>query len=198
MKMQKIGSHSATVCFSFHPVKNLAMPTGGAICLNGPNHSKKKKLLNAQRWCGIEDRKGHYYDVKRIGWNYYMNEISAAIGLEQLKHLDKLNNIRKKISKQYFKRLNLENKMPFSDQCSYHLYWIRVKNRTKFMNDMMSLGIETGIHYNPVHKMTFYKKFKAKLPLTEKIGKQIVSIPLHPNLTEEEVDFVISSINKII
>ena len=88
---KKIGSHGELVCFSFHPVKNLAMPTGGLISINTKNHKKIKKILKEKRWCGISDRKGDDYDVKNIGWNYYMNEFSAAIGIEQLKKLDKTN-----------------------------------------------------------------------------------------------------------
>jgi len=196
-KHKKIGSHSEIVCFSFHPVKNLAMPSGGAICLNKKKSSNVKKL-KAGRWCGIENRIGYSYDVKRIGWNYYMNELSAAIGLVQLKKLNKLNNIRKRIAKRYSTEINLDKKMPYSNNCSYHLYWIRVKNRSKFMKKMKSLGIETGIHYNPTHLMTFYYQKGIKLPITEKVGNEIVSIPIHPNLRKEDVDTVISSINRII
>ena len=194
---KKIGSHSDLICFSFHPVKNLAMPSGGAICIN-KNSSKFKKTLNSKRWCGITNRKNYYYDVDKMGWNYYMNEISASIGLVQLKKLDKLNKIRLKIAKQYFKELNVEFKMPFSKNCSYHLYWIRVKKRKEFINKMKLKGIETGIHYNPVHLMTFYKKYGRRLPITEKISKEIVSIPIHPNLTQNDVDRVVTSINNII
>ena len=193
---KKIGSHVDAVCFSFHPVKNLAMPSGGAICLNGKNAIKSKKILNSLRWCGIENRKGFDYDVGRLGWNYYMNEISAAIGLIQLKKLDKANKIRKNISKRYFTELKIENKMPYSDNYSYHFYWIRVKNRIKFMKKMSEKGIETGIHYNPVHLMTYYKN-NTKLPITEMICKEIVSIPTHPNLKENEVDHIIKSINSL-
>ena len=82
---KRIGSHVDAVCFSFHPVKNLAMPTGGAICINNKNARKSKNILQSLRWCGIENRKKFQYDIKRLGWNYYMNEISAAIGLVQLK-----------------------------------------------------------------------------------------------------------------
>lgn len=190
----KIGTHSVAVCFSFHPVKNLAMPTGGAICLNGINSSKHKKILNSARWCGITNRKWYNYDVEQPGWNYYMNEVSAAIGLIQLKKLDRSNNIRKKIAKRYVKKINLQNKMPYSDDCCYHFYWIRVKNRTKFMKKMARLGIETGIHYHPVHSMTYYKN-NTSLPVTEKIGREIVSIPTHPNLSEKDLDKIISAVN---
>ena len=191
----KIGIHGSAVCFSFHPVKNLAMPTGGLISLNHKNHKKFKKILNSRRWCGITDRKQTDYDVKEIGWNYYMNEFSAVIGLQQLKKLDKLNKVRKNIAKKYAKEINLEGKMPFNNNCSYHLYWILVKNRQKFREKLHENGIETGTHYKPIHLMSMYKT-KNSLPITEKIGKQIVTIPIHPNLTENNIDKIITSINK--
>ncbi len=193
---KKIGSHSDAVCFSFHPVKNLSMPTGGAICINNKNTSNFVNILKSKRWCGIINRKGYDYDVVQLGWNYYMNEISAAIGIAQLKKLSKLNNIRKKIAKMYHDELNVTQKMPFQKNSSYHLYWILVKNRTAFMNKMKKSGIETGIHYNPVHNMTMYKKFKAILPVTEKIAKTIVSLPIHPNLTNTQIHFIIDAVNK--
>ena len=71
------------------------------ISLNHKNHKKFKQLLFSRRWCGITNRKETDYDVKEIGNNYYMNEFSAAIGLEQLKKLEKMNGIRKNIAKKY-------------------------------------------------------------------------------------------------
>ena len=121
---KKIGRHGKAVCFSFHPVKNLAMPTGGLISINDPRYKKFKKLLMERRWCGITNRKGTDYDVKEIGGNYYMNEFSAAIGIEQLKKLEKLNLIRKKIGKKFNEQINIKFKMPYNEDCSYHLYWI--------------------------------------------------------------------------
>jgi len=192
---RKIGTHGSAVCFSFHPVKNLAMPTGGLISLNHKNHKKFEKILNSRRWCGITDRKKTDYDVKEIGWNYYMNEFSAVIGLQQLKKLDKLNKIRRKIAKIYSKEINPESKMPFDSNCSYHLYWILVKNRQKFRKKLHENGIETGTHYKPIHLMSMYKR-NFSLPITEKVGKQIVTIPIHPNLTENDINKIITTINK--
>jgi len=192
---KKIGSHGKFVCFSFHPVKNLAMPTGGLISLNNPDYKKSRKILESKRWCGITDRKNMLYDVKELGNNYYMNEFSAAIGLAQLKKLDKMNVIRKKIAKRYEQEINLKNKMPFVDGCSYHLYWILVKKRGKFIKKMNDKNIEIGIHYKPVHQMTLYKNL-ARLPITEEIGKQIVSLPIHPNLTESQIDYIIKTVNE--
>jgi len=194
---KRIGKHGNVVCFSFHPVKNLAMPTGGAITLNDKNSKNLKSQIMSLRWCGISNRKGPQYDVDKLGWNYYMNEFSAVIGLSQLSKLDKLNNKRKKTAKIFSKELNVSKKMPYDLDCSYHLYWICVKNRENFMKKMSSIGIETGIHYKPIHQMSLYKG-KCKLPITEKIGREIVSIPIHPNLTDQDIDLIIKSINKLI
>ena len=195
-KNRKIGIHGMAVCFSFHPVKNLAMPTGGLISINHSNHKKFRKILESRRWCGITNRKGSLYDVKEIGWNYYMNEFSAAIGLVQLKKLDKLNEKRRKIAKIYCNKINLEHKMMFDKECSYHLYWIRVKNRNQFRKKMQSAGIETGIHYRPVHTLSLYKK-NIQLPITEKVGNEIVSVPIHPNLSENEIYKIVNTVNKL-
>ena len=192
---KKIGSHSTAVCFSFHPVKNLAMPTGGLISINNKQHEKFRRLLLARRWCGITDRKETDYDVKELGWNYYMNEFSAAIGLEQLKKLDKLNNIRKKIAKRYSQELKIETKMPYEINCSYHFYWILVKNRNIVRKKLAEYGIETGTHYKPIHTFSYYTS-KNKLKITEDVGKRIIILPCHPNLKKQDVDKIIKLTNK--
>ena len=196
-KDKKIGAISELTCFSFHPIKNLSMPKGGAITINSKNTKSIKKKLDTLRWCGISNRKGSSYDITSLGFNYYMDEISASIGIEQLKKLDKFNAIRKKIAKRYHSELKIADKMPITKYCNYHLYWIRIKNRKKFMKKMFQSGIETGIHYNPVHLMSYYKA-KQKLPVTEKISQEIVTLPMHPNLKEKDVDFIIRKVNSLI
>jgi len=192
---KKIGKHGNLVCFSFHPVKNLAMPTGGLITINDKNHLKFRDNLLAKRWCGITNRKGDSYDVKEIGWNYYMNEISASVGIVQLKKLDRLNRIRKKIAKQYFNEFKTQSKMPYDSNCSYHFFWILVNNRRKFREKMLENGIETGTHYKPIHKMSMYKK-NIKNPITDEISDKIVSLPTHPNLTESDINKIIKCVNR--
>ena len=193
---KQIGSHGDAVCFSFHPVKILAMPTGGLVSINNKKFDSFHNKLVSRRWCGIADRTETNYDVKEIGDNYYMNEFSAAIGLVQLKKLKKMISKRKIIAKKYFKELEVETKMHFSSDCSYHLYWISVKNRDNFRKLLSSKGIETGTHYKPIHTFTLYKN-NYSLPNTEKIGKQIITIPIYPDLTEYEIDKIITSVNKI-
>ncbi len=192
---KKIGRIGDVTCFSFHPVKNLAMPAGGAISLNGKNSKKQKEILKSLRWCGISNRKNAKYDISRLGWNYYMNEFSAALGIVQLKKLDELNNKRRCIAKRYFKEIKTDRKMPFNKDCSYHFYWIQIRNRDNFMKQMTENGVETGVHYYPIHKMSFYKS-STKLPVTEEAGKHIVSLPIHPNLADKDVDKIIKLTNQ--
>jgi len=194
-KNKKIGTHGNAVCFSFHPVKNLGMPSGGAITLNGKSSRFSKKILNSLRWCGITNRKDWNYDIDRLGWNYYMSEFSAAIGFIQLKKLDRLNNERKNIASRYCSEIKIDSKMPWNKECSYHFYWILVKNRDQFMKKLKNEGIETGVHYKPIHQMTYYKS-KTRLPITEKIAEQIVTLPTHPNLTDDDVDRIVKTVNK--
>lgn len=173
-------------CFSFHAIKNLSMPVGGAIA---SDYNLDK--LKARRWCGITDRKGSEYDVKELGWNYSMNEISACIGLVQLKKLDRMNKRRNEIAKRYSKEF--DHCMPYCYDCPYHLFWILVKNRSEFRKKMLENGIETGTHYKPIDQFSLYKK--AKLPVTDKIAKEIVTLPMHTNLSDQDVDKVISCAN---
>lgn len=194
---KKIGSTGDAVCFSFHPVKNLAMPTGGAISLNGKNIKTNSNLLKTLRWCGISDRNGPFYDVSEIGWNYYMNEFSASIGLIQLKKLDKNNQIRKNIAKRYQNEIKTELKMPYDSNCSYHFYWIRVKDQKHFIKKINQEKIEVGTHYSPIHKMKIYNS-KQKLKNTEKISNEIITLPTHPNLSENDLSRIISTVNKLL
>ena len=171
------------------------MPTGGAITLNNTNTKKIKTILNSRRWCGISNRKNAQYDIRELGWNYYMNEFSAAIGLEQLKKLDRMNKKRKKIAKRYYNEIELPEKMPYSYCSSYHFYWILVKNRRELMNKLFKNNIETGIHYKPIHKMKFYEN-KWKLPITDFVSQKIVSLPMHPNLSDYDISKIIKLVNK--
>ena len=194
-KSKKIGSHGFAVCFSFHPVKNLAMPTGGLISLNTKNYRQIRQNIESLRWCGISNRKNDIYEVNHYGENYYMNEISAAIGIEQLKKLNALNNRRKRIAKIYYEELQIDDKMPFEKNSVYHLYWIRTKNREKLRKHLKSNGIQTGIHYIPIHTFNLYSN-KQNLPVTDSVGKEIITLPMHANLSNDELDFIISKINK--
>ena len=189
---RRVGAMGHAVCFSFHPIKNLAMPNGGAIALNNIDPEDVEKL-KARRWCGITERDGMKYQVKELGWNYYMNEISAAIGIEQLKKLDDHNQRRYEIAERYHSELSSFFRMPLDSFCSYHLYWIRVKSRRKFIQKMENHDIEVGIHYTPIDYFKLYKR--VVLPVTDKVAPEIVSLPIHPRMSDSDVSRVIKVAN---
>ena len=126
-----------------------------------------------------------------------MNEFSAAIGLAQLSTLDKMNKKRVSVAAKFHKDLNVQRKMPLNKECSYHFYWILVKNRDQLRKKLSKMGIETGIHYKPVHKMSMYAT-GVKLPVTEQISQQIVTLPTHPNLADDDVNRIIDSVNSLL
>ena len=84
--------------------------------------------------------------------------------------------------------------MPYNHESVYHFYWILVKNREKLRDELFNNGIETGTHYKPIHLMKMYNQYDS-LPITENIGKQIVTIPIHPNLKAFEIEKIIKSVN---
>lgn len=195
-KGNHIGSLGDMTCFSFHPVKNLSMPSGGAIAINTNNPTKVKNKLLSLRWCGLDNRVGTSYDVTTISPNYYLNEISAAIGLVQLKKLNKMNHRRIEIARRYCNELKVEKKMPFSKDCVYHLYWILSPKRERMINYLNGKGIEIGTHYRPIHTMSAYQqKPMNHLPITEKVGKEIITLPIHTNLGDNDISYIIDAVN---
>jgi len=106
-----------------------------------------------------------------------------------------MNFNRRHIAATYSQELNYDC-MPWSKDCSYHLYWLLVDDRKKFRKKMSEAGIETGIHYKPIDQMSLYRKYqKSILPVTDTIAEHIVSIPMHASLTDQEVDKVIKVAN---
>jgi dTDP-4-amino-4,6-dideoxygalactose transaminase len=135
-----------------------------------------------------------------MGWNYYMSEASASLALCQLPGLDAENERRRAIARFYDKELSgLDWLIPpkYDENSAYHLYVVRVpRDRDQFIEHMAKQGVETGIHYaRGVHQFTFYKrKLKSqKLPTTERIVRELVSVPVYGSLSEDQLRHVVTS-----
>ena len=87
--------------------------------------------------------------------------------------------------------------MPYDKDCSYHFYWILVNDRDKIRKKLKNKGIETGTHYQPIHKMSYYSQ-KNKIPLTSTFSEEIIWLRTHPNITNSNLQFIVEEINKII
>lgn len=180
-------------CYSFYATKNISCVHGGMIALN--DKAEYEWLLLA-RDHGLnkstEDRyKGNkpFYDIEFPGWRVKGNDLMASIGLEQLKKLPWITEMRDKAVKRYNKNLGLNN-------TGNHLYVITVNEREKFINILFDKGIQTSIHFLPIHEFSAYKDEEANLPVTDDISHKIVSLPLFPQMTHKEIDYVCDEVLK--
>lgn len=194
-----------TACWSFHPVKNLATGDGGMITTN--DEELYQKLL-PMRWCGInkstwersQKKYGWDYDIQEVGYKYHMNDIMAAIGLAQLERIKELNNARRLRAYQYMLEL-APYQIPwltlpeYNSDSSWHLFVVKVDcNRDKFIDYMLAHGISVGVHYKPLNTYPMFPK--TKLPVTDRVWKKLVSLPMYPDMTDQEFEFIIDTIAK--
>ncbi len=195
-KGKKVGSIGDAAAFSFFPSKNMTVAgDGGMIVTDNEEYAiKAKALVDQGRLAGKK------YEHDFVGFNYRMSEILAAIGRVQLRHLDEWIERRREIAKLYNELLDGEDIiLPFEEQWAkhvYHLYVIRCRNREELKKFLKEKGIATGIHYPiPVHLQPAIAK-NYKLPITEKIAKEVLSIPMHPQMKREDAEYVANAIKE--
>ena len=217
-KGKKAGTFGDYGVFSFYATKNLAVGEGGMVI--GKDKKKMSRIktlalhgMSKDAWNRFSDDGYKHYKVTEAGYKYNMPDISAAIGIHQLKKVEKFSIKREKIWNLYnneFKNLPIELPAPVETNTrhAYHLYNICVdKNkcnidRDSFLNLMNSNKIGVGVHYESIPTHPFYKnKFGWNLndfPNSNKFGSQTVSIPLSPYLSENNLDKIISVVKKIV
>lgn len=194
-KGKKVGSFGNIGCFSFYPTKNLgAMGDGGIIVTNDSRLAKKAGLLREYGWA-------ERYISHTVGWNSRLDEIQAAILRVKLKHLDKDNSKRAYLSELYNRELVdaslILPKETKNSTHAYHLYVIRSKKRDRLLAFLKERGINASIHYPmPVHLQPAFKNLQIRndLPETEIIVKEIISLPIYPELPETDVQTIIRTI----
>jgi perosamine synthetase len=190
---KQVGGHAPYGAFSFFPSKNLTVfGDGGCITTNDAAVAEKIRMLRNH---GRKDKYLH----EMVGFNLRFNEMQAAVGREQLKHLDDFNARRRQAVEWYRERLSdlPQIKLPVVREHAvpvYHMFVVQVEQRDALAKHLKEQGIGTGVHYPvPNHKqpaITNLYKDIPKLPVTEKIVDRILSLPIFPHLKEEEVDFV--------
>ena len=198
-KGKKVGNIGHIGCFSFYPSKNLgAYGDAGMILTNDSELATKLKLYR-----NYGQRERYHHDF--VGINSRMDEIQAAILRTKLKYLDNWNNNRRNSSRIYNDLLiNTEVQTPIEKDYAkhiYHLYVIRSQIRDKLKSHLDKNKVQTYIHYPiPVHLQKAYSEYRNKfdLPVTETICNEILSLPMHPWLTEEEIHSVSGLIKKAI
>ena len=210
-KGQRIGSISELTCFSFHAVKNLTSGEGGAITCKAEWMDRK---IRAKRWVGIsrdtwmrsstEKVYAWQYYVDDVGYKYHMNDLQAAIGLVQLGKLDQLNGRRRAVAERYQAELSdltwltLPQEKDYASS-SWHLYQVRLpdeSHRDRLIGHLQEHNIATGVHYYPCHLHPCYIDSQAVVPRTTAVWKHILTLPIHPNLSDADMDRIISRVRE--
>lgn len=195
---KKCGSIGDAGCFSFYYTKNLGgYGEGGIITTDNHDIAEKARLFRNH---------GHVskYEHSVMGYNSRLDEIQAAILRVKIKRLKEYTDARKHIAALYNTLLS-DTPLTLPDEADgrkhvYHLYVVRSKERDKLMQHLTDAGIGTGIHYkNPVHLQEACKAYgfkKGDLPVTEKICEEILSLPIYPELTDNDVEYVCDKIKE--
>ncbi len=211
---KKCGLIGDAGCFSFFSNKNLVTGEGGMVMTRGKALAEKIQRMRshgmeALSWDRYRGRLSSY-DIGGLGHNYRTTEIQSALGLVQLKKLDRNNRKRKRLVEIYVNGLReIEAiSIPFSElkgHPSHHLFPILVApriDRDRVMERLKSFGVQTSVHYPPVHLFSFYRKrfgFKrGMLPKTEEVSSREVTLPLHPRMDEEDVMWIAKRVRKAI
>jgi perosamine synthetase len=207
IKNKKVGTFGDLSILSFAGNKLLTTGEGGAVLTDSKSLYDKLKLIRSH---GRKDLSNYFLSSDSpqyvsLGYNWRMSSISAALGISQLKKLDKLISLRQKNAKFYHNKLKKIDEIqfpniPYDFTHVYQLYSIILPNhkvQKNLKNFLTKKGIMTKIFFDPVHKTDFYKKTihqKFNLPVTLTVSKQIISLPLYPTMTKNEINYVCDSI----
>lgn len=199
--------HSDIAVFSFHPVKNITTGEGGAILTNNNILAKRITLFRNH---GMLKSKNYWkYDIKDLGYNYRLSDINCALGLSQLRKLDKFIKKRKEIFLNYnknFKKFNQINLYNYSNKNNgYHLYILSINynklkcSKDSFIKKLIKKGINVQFHYPPIYSFSFYKdKYKGIFRGSDQYYKNSFSIPIYYSLSQSDQKYIVRNIIKII
>jgi perosamine synthetase len=195
-------------CFSFEEKKLMTTGDGGMMVTNQIDLFKDVK---AMRWVGIDkdnwksaqaytdinqDAYHWFYELNVLGWKYNMNDLAAAIGLVQLQKLDVMNQIRSNVIRKYLKGIEnlrtIKPLLPYNpDLYVYQMFGIRTDRKEDLILFLKSKGISTGCHYTPLTMQPLFSRFKGECPVAEREYEKMITLPLHAELTNEEVDYIL-------
>ena len=197
--------------FSFHPVKQITTGEGGAITTNSKEIYEKLLLLRGHGMSPRADIAPWHYDMIELGFNYRLTDISCALGLSQLKKLDSFLYLRRSIAKRYddfFSKTDFMKPLyDFTNNSAYHLYVIKIDfkkfnlNKKEFVLKMREKNIGLQYHYIPINKQPYYKNLgygNEQMPVMDKYYEQAISLPIYPNLLQDEQKYVYQSIIEIL
>jgi UDP-4-amino-4,6-dideoxy-N-acetyl-beta-L-altrosamine transaminase len=218
---QKVGSIAHMTTFSFHPVKHITTAEGGMICTDDEKLFERLKIFRTHgitREISLLQDKSHgkwYYEQQFLGYNYRLSDLQAALGISQLSKLNRFIKRRREIVDRYNKAFiegDFKNRItvPYEEnvaKSAYHIYVVRFnikgigKSREKILEELLALNIGVNIHYIPVYHHPYYQSLgykKGLCPVAEQLYEEMCTLPLYPGMSDEDVDYVIDSVRKVI
>jgi dTDP-4-amino-4,6-dideoxygalactose transaminase len=224
---KKIGGFGHLTAFSFYPTKNMTTCEGGALTTDNPYLADELKILSLHgiskdSWKRYKKEGSWYYEVTHLGYKYNFTDVQAALGLQQLKRLDTFNSIRENYAKCYFDEIITIPEIHMPDWYSiyfkklqfegirncWHLFVIMVDNerlkinRDQFIAELKSHGIGTSVHFIPLHLHPYYARKYLYKPgdfrVAESVYNKIISLPLYPNLREDQLQYIVDTIRQIV
>lgn len=220
-KGSRIGAckYSNMTIFSFHPVKSITTGEGGAVLTNRKDIYEKLLLLRShgitkdpKKFCNFDssiDESG-YYEMQVIGFNYRITDFQSALGISQLKKIDKFIKRRRDIVNIYNNELFKINSifLPIEKpyvKSSWHIYYIRLRNSAKrrsIFKKLQEYNIGVQVHYIPVHLQPYYKRnFNYKegdYPNAEDYYRRTITLPLYPKIKDTDIEYVLSVLRKVL
>jgi perosamine synthetase len=214
-KGRRVGSIGEVACFSFHPRKVVTTGEGGMITTDSEALASRAKIIRSHG-ASISDLARHkadeviFEEYPYLGYNYRMTDIEAAIGLEQMKKLDEMLAVRRRLAERYDQELtdveglDTPHVPPYAKH-TYQSYIVRVRkdcplSRNEIMREMLKEGIATRRGVMAIHLEPYYRERfgEIRLPVTEEATRSTLLIPLFPAMTEDEQSFVISTLRRIV
>ncbi|MCM3389784.1 UDP-4-amino-4,6-dideoxy-N-acetyl-beta-L-altrosamine transaminase [Ureibacillus chungkukjangi] len=207
-KGRKVGTLADMTMFSFHPVKPITTAEGGIILTNSEEYFHKLQLFRSH---GIEktphaiEQGEWYYEMTDLGFNYRMTDLQAALGLSQLKKINTFLNRRREIARMYneafenFSEIKIPTQLEGADS-GWHLYMLQLDDkisRKDIFTKMRTLNIGVHVHYIPVYWHPYYRELgydKGLCPISETWYNRALTLPLHPLMKDDEVQFIIKSL----
>jgi dTDP-4-amino-4,6-dideoxygalactose transaminase len=205
------GSFGDAGCFSFFGNKNITTGEGGMITTSDPELAARMRLLRSHgmtvtSWDRDKGRPAHY-DVVEFGFNFRFDDMRAAIGLAQLAKLERFNSRRAALVQRYNERFaasGLDLILPLASvpdlkEPVHHIYPVvfpTTEDRDSMAELLKAEGIQTSIHYSPIHHFSAFKKLNSavSLPVTEAFASRELTLPLYPSLTEAQADMIVASV----
>lgn len=200
---KKIGSISDMTTFSFHPVKHITTGEGGMITTNDERLYEQLKLFRSHGITRDErfmtkNEGGWYYEQLELGYNYRITDIQCALGISQLRKLDRFVARRKELAQQYYEAFSGVEEIicPYQKegcQNSWHLYVLQIEGRKAVFERLREAGILVNVHYIPVYKHPYYQNHGYQdvcCPNAEKLYQNLISIPMYAGLTNEQQSYV--------